>query len=92
MPTLQIRIDEKTKRDGKKVLDALGLDMSSAVKIFLKRLIAQQGIPFPVVTTNGLTINQELEILTDAEEARRGVNVSKAMNAKEAITYLEHLT
>ncbi|KKU19022.1 MAG: hypothetical protein UX30_C0020G0001, partial [Candidatus Saccharibacteria bacterium GW2011_GWA2_46_10] len=33
--TLQIRIDAKTKKASRKILEELGLDMSSAVKLFL---------------------------------------------------------
>lgn len=46
MSTLSIRIEEKTKREANKTLTALGLDMSSAVKLFLNQVIIEQGIPF----------------------------------------------
>ena len=38
---IQIRIDSKTKREAKKVLDNLGIDMSSAVKLFFRQIIKQ---------------------------------------------------
>lgn len=43
---LQIRIDEKLKNDAVKIFDTLGLDISSAVRMFLKRAIIEKGIPF----------------------------------------------
>lgn len=46
MTTLSIRIEEKTKREANKTFEALGLDMSSAVKMFLNQVIIEQGIPF----------------------------------------------
>lgn len=46
MSTLSIRIEEKTKREATKTLAALGLDMSSAVKMFLNQVVIEQGIPF----------------------------------------------
>jgi len=46
MSTLSIRIEEKTKREANKTLKALGLDMSSAVKLFLNQVVIEQGIPF----------------------------------------------
>lgn len=46
MATLSIRIEEKTKKEAKKTLDALGLDLSSAVKLFLNQVVIEQGIPF----------------------------------------------
>ena len=46
MAQLSIRIEEKTKREASKTLKALGLDMSSAVKLFLNQVVVEQGIPF----------------------------------------------
>jgi DNA-damage-inducible protein J len=46
MTTLSIRIEEKTKREAKKTLEALGLDLSSAVNMFLNQVVIDQGIPF----------------------------------------------
>ena len=46
MTTLSIRIEEKTKRDATKTLSALGLNLSSAVNLFLNQVVIEQGIPF----------------------------------------------
>ncbi len=44
----QIRIEEETKKQAISVLDGLGLNLPSAVNIFLKQVILQKGIPFEV--------------------------------------------
>lgn len=46
MSTLSIRIEEKTKKEAAKTLEALGLDLSTAVKMFLNQVVIEQGIPF----------------------------------------------
>ena len=46
MTILSIRIQEKTKREARKTLKALGLDLSSAVNMFLNQVVIEQGIPF----------------------------------------------
>lgn len=46
MTTLSIRIEEKTKREASKTLKALGIDRSSAVKMFLNQVVIEQGVPF----------------------------------------------
>ena len=69
--TIQLRIDAKTKREAKKTLADLGLDMSSAVKLFLRNVVITQSIPLDLVTENGYTVREELEILKDAKEAKR---------------------
>ncbi len=71
MSTIQVRIDEKTKKSANKVFDQLGVDMSSAIKIYLKQVVIYQGIPFRLLTENGFTLEQEEEINKAAEEARR---------------------
>lgn len=92
MPTIQIRIDEKTKKSAKKVLDRIGMDMSSAVKVYLKQIVITQGIPIQLLTENGLTIQQEQEILKASEEAKKGINVSGPFStAKETQDYLDSL-
>ncbi len=46
MTTLNVRIEEKTKAQASKALNKLGLDMSSAVKLFLMQVIKEDGLPF----------------------------------------------
>lgn len=46
MTTLNIRIEESVKNKANKTLSSLGLDMSSAVKIFLNQVIKENGLPF----------------------------------------------
>jgi DNA-damage-inducible protein J len=55
---LQIRIDQKTKREAKAILDQLGLDMSTAVKMFFKQIINTKNIPFELRDENGLTFKK----------------------------------
>lgn len=91
MTTIQIRIDEKTKKDSKKVLRDLGIDMSSAIKIYLKQIVITRGIPLKLVTENGLTVEEEKRILKASREAVRGKNVTKTLNWKESIAHLDSL-
>jgi DNA-damage-inducible protein J len=46
MTTLNVRIEEKTKAQAAKVLGKMGLDMSSAVKLFLHQVVKEDGLPF----------------------------------------------
>lgn len=76
MATIQLRIDNATKKSAKTILDKLGIDMSSAIKIYLKQIVINKGIPFKVITENGFTLEQELEIIKASEEADRGINLT----------------
>lgn len=44
----QIRIDSETKKQAVSLFDELGLDMSSAVNLFLRQCIMRGGLPFAV--------------------------------------------
>lgn len=91
MPTIQIRIDGETKKSAKKILDKIGMDMSSAVKVYLKQIVITQGIPFQLLTENGLTVQQEKEILKASKEAKKGINVSGPFEGEEITNYLKKL-
>ena len=46
--TLQVRIDDDLKTQATMVYDQLGIDLSTAVRMFLKKSVAVNGIPFEV--------------------------------------------
>ncbi len=69
--TIQIRIDAKTKNAARKTLNALGLDMSSAVKLFLTNVVNSQSIPLDLRTENGFTIAQERALLAETKAAKK---------------------
>ena len=51
VPT-QIRIDETVKAQATSLFNDLGMDMSSAVNIFLRQCVLRGGIPFTVEVPN----------------------------------------
>lgn len=91
MSNIQIRIDEQEKKEVKKILEKIGLDMSSAIKLFLRQTKIRKGLPFLVLSENGLSLSEEKAILKADLEAKKGVNISKKMTPKEVITLLKTL-
>lgn len=67
--TIQLRIDKKTKDQAKKTFEAVGLDMSSGIKVYLKQVARAQAIPFEIRTANGFTHAQEQQIIKETEWA-----------------------
>lgn len=45
---VQVRVDHKTKREVQRILEGLGLDMSTAVKMLFKQIQRTQRLPFEV--------------------------------------------
>ncbi|MGN1382800.1 MAG: type II toxin-antitoxin system RelB/DinJ family antitoxin [Eubacterium sp.] len=43
---VQVRMDKELKDDANAIFDELGIDMSTAIKMFLKKCVAEGGIPF----------------------------------------------
>ena len=46
---VQIRIDENLKKQATELFSQLGIDMSSAMNIFLRQCVMRRGLPFDVV-------------------------------------------
>ena len=46
MAQISFRIEDNVKSEAEKVLDAIGLSMSSAINIFLKKVVRENRIPF----------------------------------------------
>ena len=77
--TIQVRTDAKLKKDAQKVLEEMGLDLSSAINVYLRQIVFTGSIPFPLRTVNGFTPEQENQILREADEAvRKGKRYSSA--------------
>ena len=71
MSTIQVRTDERTKKTVQQILEKLGLNLSTAINIYLVRIIEKKGIPFEVVTENGLTPAEEQNILKEIAWAKK---------------------
>lgn len=52
---LHVRVDDDTKEQAAAALDAMGLSVSDAVRIFLKRVVADQAFPLELRVPNAVT-------------------------------------
>lgn len=46
MGRISVRIDDNLKEEANKVYDDLGMDMTTAITIFLKQTVREQRLPF----------------------------------------------
>ena len=60
--SISIRIDEDLKKSTQDILDDLGLDMTTAITMYLKKINACQGIPFSVRRTSIQEALAEVEL------------------------------
>jgi DNA-damage-inducible protein J len=65
MSTITVRVDDNIKKEAGNVFQSVGLDMSTAINIYLRQVILHKGIPFPVTAEipNAVT----LKAIKDAE-------------------------
>lgn len=65
--SMSIRLDSEVKEQAQQVFNHLGMDMTTAINIFLRQAIQYQGLPFDV----RLDENQKLlQVLTDIDQNR----------------------
>ena len=65
--SMSIRLDSEVKEQAQQVFNHLGMDMTTAINIFLRQAIQYQGLPFDV----RLDENQKLlQVLTDVDQNR----------------------
>lgn len=52
-PTTTMRLDPELKGEAMRVFEPLGLNMTTAVNMFLKAVVREQGMPLNLHTGNG---------------------------------------
>ena len=79
---INVRVEEKTKREASKMLADIGLDMSSAVNIFLKQIVVEKDLPFtPSKNAEKLRAKWDREVA----KAMKSGKVYDAHNALKAL-------
>ena len=69
---LHIRVDDETKTQATEALAAMGLSMSDAVRIFLRRVVNDQAFPLELKVPNAETraAMEEARAMMKARQAR----------------------
>ena len=83
---IQTRIDNELKKSAEVVLSSIGLDMTSAIRLFLTQVVNQEKLPFRAVAKpkyNAETmaaIQETLDIESGKIPAKRYDSVEEMMN------------
>ena len=81
---IHVRVDEEIKTQATETLASMGLSVSDAVRVFLKRVVVEQAMPFEVRVPNIET----RAAMAEADEIARTRRVRFA-NAQEMFDVLE---
>ena len=65
--SMSIRLESEVKEQAQQVFNNLGMDMTTAINIFLRQAIQYQGLPFDVRLDESRKL---LEVLTDLDQNR----------------------
>jgi DNA-damage-inducible protein J len=78
---VRARIDEATKTEAAAVLATMGLTLSDAFRLMVKRIAAEKALPFEPLVPNAETIEA-------MKAARRGELVTAGKSSKELLASL----
>lgn len=70
---VQIRVDEDLKNEATDIFERLGLDLPTAIRVFLKKSVEERGIPFDMkVSSEKKNLKQADKLLKKAnKEAKK---------------------
>jgi len=81
---VNVRMDATVKQQAEELLQGLGLSMSSAINLFARAVIREQGLPFELKYNNIAFTEQEVkkidEVLLKSEE---DISEGRTVNARQ---------
>ena len=92
--SVQVRVDKNLKRDVERVLDNLGMDAPTAIRMFFKKIVATRSIPFSVSEESPyhFTPEEEQEISNACDPAHEDCDiVAVTTSSKETQAFLDSL-
>lgn len=85
---LHLRLPAKLKKEALKIIEASGLDTSSAVRLYFAQIVLHKAIPLKFLTVNGLPPEFERELHALAEDKE---NIKGPFTPEEAVQHLREL-
>lgn len=77
---MQIRVDEQLRNEATEIYEKLGIDLSTAVRMFLKRSVLDNGIPF------SMTLPKKENVAAQAIRALNEIQESAISNGTAEMT------
>ena len=90
MANVSARVDDELKKRADLIAENIGITLSSAIGIFLKRFVAEQGFPFDVKV-----VNRSVSEMTDqeiSELVKLGIKRGKTVPTLPASLYIDPQT
>ncbi len=84
MAIISTRVDDITKAEAEKIAEALGIPLSTAINVFLRKFVSESGFPFQVVTKTPVT-----DVLALDEAVKNAVKNADGSGKIKSFTYLD---
>ena len=82
---LQTRIDANIKREADQLFSSLGLDTTTAIRLFLKQAVNQQKIPFEILPPQPSFSEATLAAIEEARRLAEDSTVPSYTTARELL-------
>jgi DNA-damage-inducible protein J len=83
---IQVRVDSALKAEAEQLFTDMGLDVPTAVRLFLKQSIINNGLPFAVERDPFYSAKNQQALRNSIAQMERGEVVRKSMDELEAMT------
>ena len=80
MASLQIRLDDGLKERAQAVMQEMGLDLSSAVRMFLAQVVKENGLPFRPTNEPFFSAANEEALRRSARQLAQGQTVTRTLD------------
>ena len=91
MATIQVRVDDATKARADALFSSLGMDTSTAVRVFLTRSLAYGGFPFELRADPWRSYIEKALDEADEEAKAPGMRMSHEAFLQEMRAYIDEL-
>lgn len=85
--TINVRVDEDLKRRVESIYSELGMNLSTAINVFLRASVRYDGIPFDMRLEN--PNDETIAAMLEAEKIAKDPNVKHYHSVKELFSDLE---
>lgn len=84
---LNVRVDENLKKNAEELLNELGMNMSTAINVFLRQLVRVHGIPFEIKVE--VPNDETLAAIAEGERMLNDPNAKRFKSVDELFEELE---
>ncbi len=91
---IRVRINDQLKHEANEVLESMGLTMSDAIRIFLKRVVDEKALPFTLEMPRHLNASQMSKEEFDSRMKRsfRDIEEGRVLPMEEVFAKLKERT